>query len=160
MLLAEVALSQRRESLEKKWYQNFRSLGTTPILKKLSRSERPFSEQLFNVPCRKRGQAKGGRQKGVGHSQLLSVTFCPFRSLFGNLFAGVVFGHLFAYPLLPTPFCGTVISRTCGKPKFQRTPGSVSFWNWGGPRAPDKWSRSWHEAVTKVAPLRGLLQGP
>ena len=35
-------------------------------------------------------------------------SFSRFRSLFGNLV--LVFGYLFAYPLLPTPFCGTVIS--------------------------------------------------
>ena len=48
--------------------------------------------------------AKGGTQKGVGH-------FFLFRSPFGNLFVTFfdVFGHFFAYPLLPPPFCGRVI---------------------------------------------------
>ena len=48
--------------------------------------------------------AKGGTQKGVGH-------FFLFRSPFGNRFVTFsdAFGHFFAYPLLPPPFCGRVI---------------------------------------------------
>ena len=47
--------------------------------------------------------AKGGTQKGVDH-------FFQFRSPFGNHFVTFfdVFGHFFAYPLLPTPVCGRV----------------------------------------------------
>ena len=48
--------------------------------------------------------AQGGTQKGVGH-------FFLFRSPFGNHFVTFfdVFGHFFAFPLLPPPFCGRVI---------------------------------------------------
>ena len=46
--------------------------------------------------------AKGGRQKGVGHSLSFVyhflITFSRFQSLFGNLFP------VFSY-LLPNPFC-------------------------------------------------------
>ena len=47
---------------------------------------------------------KAGTQKGIGH-------FFLFRSLFGNHFVTFFdfFGHYFAYPLLPPPFCGGVI---------------------------------------------------
>ena len=43
---------------------------------------------------------KGGRPLTFFFGHFL-VTFSRFRSLFGNL----LFGYLFAYPLLPTPFC-------------------------------------------------------
>ena len=51
--------------------------------------------------------AKGGTQKGVGN-------FFLFRSPFGNHFVTFldVFGHFFAYPLLPPPFCGRVTFAT------------------------------------------------
>ena len=79
----------------------------------LSQSTTPFECTLEKIAFVQRAtKFKGVRQKGVGH--LLSfvlghflLTFFSFSVTFGNLF--FAFGYLFAYPLLPTPFCGTVI---------------------------------------------------
>ena len=63
-------------------------------------------------------------QKGVGH-------FFEFRSPFGNRFVTFLdaFGHFFAYPLLPPPFCGRVKTKEGPKRKVHEfRPFLCEFW--------------------------------
>ena len=75
--------------------------GGSPILR--PDVPKPFTTSIFQC------DAKGGTQKGIGH-------FFLFRSPFGNHFVTFsdAFGHFFAYPLLPPPFCGRVNFETSG----------------------------------------------
>ena len=77
-----------------------KSASSHPLPKNrlLGKSARSVSDRNFHCA------AKGGTQKGIGHF------FRHFWSPFGDDFVTFfdIFGHLFAYPLLPPPFCGRV----------------------------------------------------
>ena len=62
--------------------------------------------------------AKGGKQTGVGHSHYFWSLFGTLFLLFSHFLVTILslFGRLFAYPCLPSPFCGTLIT-TIGTPK-------------------------------------------
>ena len=64
-----------------------------PIKNKIDQKIRWRLAKVAFDTVRKKSAAKRGRQRGKGH-------FLVFRSPFGNLF--LVFGYLFAYPILPT----------------------------------------------------------